>query len=320
MSIKNVKGDLLTSSCVIRCHQVNCRGVMGSGIAKQIKEKYPEVFPPYQALCKQFGGKLLGEVQLIPCHDGTLIANLFGQDDWGTDKVQTDMPALEECFSKLYIFAAKTGASVGFPRLMGADRGGGDWNKIEALIKMYFESPSMDCLIVEWAPEAESNPPVLGLTDQTASVPEKSVITIHTDGSCLGNPGPGGWACILEDTKGHKKELSGGEAETTNNRMELTGVIEALKSLKRPCAITLYTDSAYITNSVNKGWLAGWKRSGWKKKDKKPVENIDLWKEIDALLEIHEVSFIWVKGHAANSLNNRCDELARERAKEFSAL
>ncbi len=134
-------------------------------------------------------------------------------------------------------------------------------------------------------------------------------ITIYTDGACSGNPGPGGWGAILE-WKGIEKELSGGEANTTNNRMELTGVISALKALKEPCAVDLYTDSKYVCDAVLKGWVYSWKSKGWIKADKKPALNVDLWEELLPLLDYHSVTWHWVKGHADNEKNNRCDRLA----------
>ena len=133
-------------------------------------------------------------------------------------------------------------------------------------------------------------------------------VTIYTDGACSGNPGPGGWGAILlyKDTV---REMSGGEAPTTNNRMELLGAISALSSLKEPCEVSLYTDSQYLAKAINEGWLKGWKAKNWKRKDGE-LKNIDLWQEIDRLLTVHTVSFHWVKGHAENKYNNRCDELA----------
>ena len=134
-------------------------------------------------------------------------------------------------------------------------------------------------------------------------------VTIYTDGACSGNPGPGGWGAILE-WNGTEKELSGGAADTTNNRMELTGVIEALRALREPCAVELYTDSKYVFDAVDKRWVYGWRAKGWVKADKKPALNVDLWQELLPLLETHRVSWNWVKGHADNAKNNRCDELA----------
>lgn len=133
-------------------------------------------------------------------------------------------------------------------------------------------------------------------------------VDIYTDGACSGNPGPGGWAAILK--KGEtEKEISGAEAMTTNNRMELTAAIKALEELKRPCAVTLYSDSRYLVDSVTKGWVFSWQKKNWIKQGKS-VPNTDLWLRLLALLETHEVRFVWVKGHASNPYNNRCDELA----------
>lgn len=136
-------------------------------------------------------------------------------------------------------------------------------------------------------------------------------VTIYTDGSCLGNPGPGGWAAILElDGTGHRREMSGGYVRTTNNRMELRAVLFALGALKEPCAVELYTDSQYVCHAVEKGWLWGWKKRGWVKADKKPVKNVDLWQRLLQAMAPHDVTFIWVRGHAGNALNERCDKLA----------
>ncbi|AOQ24671.1 Ribonuclease H [Moorella thermoacetica] len=135
-------------------------------------------------------------------------------------------------------------------------------------------------------------------------------VTIYTDGACSGNPGPGGWAVIL-NYKGHMKELSGGAASTTNQRMELTAAIEGLKALKEPCRVKLFSDSAYLVNAFNQGWLEKWKKNGWMTSKKKPVENQDLWQQLVGLVEVHEMEFIKVAGHSDNELNNRCDKLAK---------
>ena len=132
-------------------------------------------------------------------------------------------------------------------------------------------------------------------------------VTIYTDGACSGNPGPGGWGAILI-YKGKEKEISGGDPATTNNRMELTGAIRALSLLKEPCAVTLYTDSQYLSRAVNEGWLKKWKAAGFTKKG--GLKNDDLWRALDALLSEHDVRFVWVRGHADNKYNNRCDALA----------
>ncbi len=134
-------------------------------------------------------------------------------------------------------------------------------------------------------------------------------IEIYTDGACSGNPGKGGWGAVLV-YNGIEKELSGGELETTNNRMELTAVIEALSKLKEPCEVTLTTDSKYVCDAINKGWLNSWKNNNWKKADKKPALNVDLWQKLLPLLETHRVEFCWVKGHNGHPYNERCDSLA----------
>ncbi len=134
-------------------------------------------------------------------------------------------------------------------------------------------------------------------------------VTLYTDGACSSNPGPGGWACILLYGT-HKLELSGGEANTTNNRMELTGVIQGLKALKQPCIVELYSDSKYVVDALEKGWAESWRKRGWVKTDKKPALNPDLWEVLLDLCKIHQVNLHWVKGHASNPYNNRCDELA----------
>lgn len=144
-------------------------------------------------------------------------------------------------------------------------------------------------------------------------------VTIYTDGACSGNPGPGGWGAILE-WNGMEKELSGGAADTTNNRMEMSGVIEALRALKEPCAVELYTDSKYVFDAVDKRWVYGWRAKGWVKSDKKPALNVDLWEQLLPLLERHEVRWHWVKGHAENEKNNRCDRLAVAESQRYKGL
>ena len=140
-------------------------------------------------------------------------------------------------------------------------------------------------------------------------------VTIYTDGACSGNPGPGGWCAILE-YNGIEKMLSGGEAHTTNNRMELTAVIQALLALKEPCVVELYSDSKYVIDALEKGWAVGWQKRGWKKADKTPALNPDLWETLLKLCQLHQVRTHWVKGHEANEKNNRCDELAVAQSKK----
>ena len=142
-------------------------------------------------------------------------------------------------------------------------------------------------------------------------------VELYTDGACSGNPGPGGWGAILI-FKGIEKELSGGEASTTNNRMELTAVIEGLSALKESCIVELYSDSKYVIDGLSKGWAASWRAKGWKKADKKPALNPDLWETLLTLTEKHQMRYHWVKGHAENPYNNRCDELAVAESKKFN--
>ena len=134
-------------------------------------------------------------------------------------------------------------------------------------------------------------------------------VEVHTDGACLGNPGPGGWAALLR-YGAHEREIAGAEADTTNNRMELMAAISALETLTRPSALTITTDSAYVKNGVT-GWIHGWKRNGWKTADRKPVKNVDLWQRLDAAQARHKVTWAWIKGHAGHPENERADELAR---------
>ena len=144
----------------------------------------------------------------------------------------------------------------------------------------------------------------------------KKVVEIYTDGACSGNPGAGGWAAVLL-YKEHKREISGAEESTTNNRMELTAIIKGLQMLKEPCIVTVYSDSAYSVDPFLKNWIEGWVMRGWRTAGKDDVKNVDLWKELLSLMQIHDVSFVKVKGHADNELNNRCDKLAVAAYKEL---
>lgn len=141
-------------------------------------------------------------------------------------------------------------------------------------------------------------------------------VIIYTDGACSGNPGPGGWGTILMYEE-NKKEISGGKEDTTNNVMEVTAVIEGLKLLKYPCEVEIYSDSAYVVNAFNQNWIENWKKNGWKNSKKEDVKNRELWEELERLIEMHEVTFIKVKGHSDNEFNNRCDELARTAIEQF---
>ena len=142
-------------------------------------------------------------------------------------------------------------------------------------------------------------------------------VNIYTDGACKGNPGPGGYGVILE-YNGKRKELSEGFRETTNNRMELTAAIVGLKALKEPCRVDLYSDSKYLVDSVTKGWVFAWRKNNWVKSDKKKALNVDLWTELMDLMNIHDITFIWVKGHDGHPENERCDELAVRAAERFT--
>lgn len=142
-------------------------------------------------------------------------------------------------------------------------------------------------------------------------------IEIYTDGACSGNPGPGGWGAVLR-YNGREKEISGGEAQTTNNRMELTAVIAALECLKEPCTVELYSDSKYVIDALSKGWAVSWRKKGWIKSNKKPALNVDLWEKLLKLTEVHEMHYHWVKGHADNEYNNRCDALAVAEREKFA--
>jgi len=142
------------------------------------------------------------------------------------------------------------------------------------------------------------------------NIAKKKVIDIYADGACSGNPGPGGYGAVLL-YKGARREISAGYKKTTNNRMELLGVIAALELLKEPCVITIYSDSRYTVDGIEKGWAARWRQNGWMRNKKEPALNADLWERLLTLLSAHEARFVWVKGHASNAENNRCDELAR---------
>jgi len=147
----------------------------------------------------------------------------------------------------------------------------------------------------------------------SAGAQPRQAVTLYTDGGCLGNPGPGGYGVVLE-YRGHRKELSEGFARTTNNRMELLACIAGLEALKRPCAVTLHSDSRYVVDGISKGWARKWRERGWRKADKSPAENADLWERLLGLCETHRVTFFWVKAHAGIRENERCDSLAKAAA------
>ena len=145
---------------------------------------------------------------------------------------------------------------------------------------------------------------------------KKKKVEIYTDGACSGNPGAGGWGTILV-YNGHEKELSGGEANTTNNRMEMMAVIEGLKALKEPCEVVLTSDSQYVCNAITKGWAKSWQKNNWIKSDKTQAKNADLWEEMLKLLAVHKVNIVWVRGHNGHPYNERCDKLAVEQSQKY---
>jgi ribonuclease HI len=144
---------------------------------------------------------------------------------------------------------------------------------------------------------------------------EMKSINIFTDGACSGNPGPGGWGALLR-YNGHEKEMSGGEADTTNNRMEMLAAIVALESLSQPCEVNLYTDSTYLKDGITK-WIFGWKKNGWRTASKKPVKNVDLWQRLEESIKPHDINWHWVKGHAGHPENERADDLARAEVENY---
>ena len=194
--------------------------------------------------------------------------------------------------------------------LVPPNQGGGPKGR-GVVSKRIFSSHSHND-IYDTTPTASRSPLERGHKERTTM----KTVTIYTDGACSGNPGPGGWGAILS-YNGHEKELSGGESNTTNNRMELTAVITALEALKEPCVVELYSDSKYVIDALEKGWAKGWKARGWVKADKKPALNPDLWDRLLTLCDRHTVNLHWVKGHASNPYNNRCDELAVAESKKF---
>ena len=184
-----------------------------------------------------------------------------------------------------------------------------------------FENFEGVCSYINMAVNERTNPPV---PDGTSPLYKggnmegncMKTVSVYTDGACSGNPGPGGWGAILI-YKGVERVLSGGEKMTTNNRMELTGVISALQALKEPCIVELWSDSKYVIDALEKGWAVSWRAKGWRKADKKPALNSDLWEVLLSLTEIHEMHYHWVKGHAENEYNNRCDALAVQEREKF---
>lgn len=312
--IKEEAGHLfLTDKARVKCYQVSCTGEMDHGVAADAKNKYPEMYAEYQERCRQFGEKTLGDVQFYVSGDGNVLANMFAQGAYPSGKSYIDYFRLLECLRKVREFADRYGLSVALPRSLGCGHAGGEWDKVYPLIEQVFGVPGApDCYVMHFVPESEDKYGDLRRTPAPAST-ERPIIQIYTDGACSGNPGPGGWGAILVH---EEKELafSGGSRSTTNNRMEITAVIEAVKRLKRPCRIELFSDSQYVCKAFTEKWIDKWKQNGWKRTPREPVKNADLWQELLTLLEPHTMVVHWIRGHNGHPYNERCDAMAVEEA------
>ncbi len=309
--IKDLNENLFNSPAQMRCILTSCKDFNRSAIETEARAKYPGMVEELSTRCKLWGSKNMGDVHFYLAPDGTVCANMFAETD----------AKLKACLKTVYEFAVRYGLTVGFP--VGDALGKQNLKTVKALIQSIFkEEYAPTFYIVNHVGAGASTPPA---APQATPIPKpapdkkttgRSVVTIYTDGACKGNPGPGGWAAIMI-VGNHAKELSGGERETTNNRMELLGAINALSSLKYPCSVTLHSNSKYLTDAFNKGWLKGWQKNNWKTASKSPVKNVELWKQMIELTKVHNVTFVWVKGHDGNPYNNRCDELAVAEAEKF---
>lgn len=327
MSIKNIKGDLLSSDCVIRCHVVNCCGAMEGGIAAQVKEQYPEAVVVYEGLCKTLGTGLLGEVQLVPCHDGTVIANMFAQSEQNGNKSVTNIQALEKCFERILLLAAKTGLPFGFPKNMGAGYGRGDWNEISSLIDAYFAYPADKCFVVEYeekqpapteeltpapgeepapiketkepAPAPAEEPEPAEETKQEEAPKKKAHVQICAMGASAN--GAGGWGVVLQAGK-TVKTLFGGGIKTTTEDMVLTAMIYGLSALKWPCHVNLFINSFAIMNAIGAN-------SG------KPIGSTGLWNQLTDIQAKHIVS-IHMTDNCNKEIVERCKDAASHGIKE----
>lgn len=329
MSIKNIKGDLLSSNCVIRCQIVNCCGVADGGLAAQVEEKYPEAAAIYKGLCNTFGAGLLGEVQLVPCHDGSVIANMFAQSEWSGNKSVTNIQALEKCFERILILAAKTGLSFGFPKNLGAGYGKGDWEEISSLIEGYFSHPSDKCFVVEYeeppkpaeVPESEgrsapakesksteeakpAEEPKPAERPQEPSKPAGEPKKIHVQICAMGinENGAGGWGVVLRAGK-TDKVLSGGAAKSPAEDMVLTAMISGLAALKWPCKVDLFINSFAIMNAVSSN-------------GGKPIGATALWNQLAEAQAKHTVSVHLTDGYDT-AIVERCKAAAKEKAQEL---
>lgn len=323
MSIKNIKGDLLSSNCAIRCQIVNCCGVADGGLAAQVEEKYPEAAAIYKGLCNTFGAGLLGEVQLVPCHDGSVIANMFAQAEWDGNKSVTNIQALEKCFERILLLAAKTGLSFGFPKNLGAGYGRGDWEEISALMEGYFAHPSDNCFVVEYeeppkpaeevkpaekpTPGEEPKPtepsqPTEKLQEPTNPTEEPKKIHVQICAMGVNENGAGGWAVVLRAGKTNKV-LAGGAAKSLAEDMVLTAMISGLSALKWPCKVDLFINSFAIMNAVSSN-------------GGKPIGATALWNQLAEAQAKHTVAVHLTDGYDATVVE-RCRTAAREKAQEL---
>ena len=327
MSIKNIKGDLLSSDCVIRCHIVNCCGVMEGGLAAQVEEKYPEAAAIYKGLCNTLGSGLLGEVQLVPCHDGTIIANMFAQNERDGNKAVTNIQALEKCFERILLLVAKTGIPFGFPKNMGAGYGRGDWEEISSLIDGYFTYPSDKCIIVEHEegdtkqvkpvqqPKSAENPkPAEGPGSAKQSEPAEGAKPLedprkkaHVQICAMGvnENGAGGWGVILRAGK-TDKVLMGGLAKSPAEDMVLTAMISGLSALKWPCKVDLFINSFAIMNAVSAN-------------GGKPIGATALWNQLAELQAKHTVAVHLTDSYDGANVE-RCKAAAKKGASESASM
>lgn len=313
MSIYNfpeITGDLLSTNCMIRCQAVNCCGTMDTGLNAQVKGKYPEAAQLHAEMCKLFGAKLLGEVQFVPCHDGTIIANMFVRETDSGNLSVLNPPVLEECLDRLCIFVAKTGASLGIPKDLGQREG--EWDEIRALIQSYLGTKMFDCRIVNHvsaeeptatpkkeaakeekpAAKADNKPEPVKAEEPKQPVTNSSrpSVSIIVAGTITKDSGPNGWAAKLSSRKTSSKTITGSENTDSIENLELMAVIAGLSALKAPCNVELSVTSFYISEAIKQGWLKKWSKN-WEKCFA-TYGNATLWKELEQLMQVHNVSVV----------------------------
>lgn len=303
--INEIRENIFNAPAQIRCIPTSYKEFGRSAIVNEALTKYPGMAEEFNTRCKLWGKLNIGDVFYHLSPDGTVCAMLFADTD---DKMKL-------CLKNVYAFAVRYNLSIAFP----SSKNDSHWKTTRAIIDCYFKEEHAPTIYLTDHMSSPSAPTRADSPQHKTSSTAKKLpkVSIYTDGACSGNPGPGGWAAILIKDS-NEKELSGGAANTTNNQMELTAPIAALQELKRPCDVTLYSDSTYLVNAFEKGWLVSWQKNGWKLSNKKPVKNIDLWKKLIDLTSKHTVKFVWVEGHADNEYNIRCDKLAVEQSKQFS--